>query len=205
MLITDLLRAIEDEAASERAAAERASALEAAAVVARARERATEVEAEQAAAALRPARAEAERELALARLAAAGTIRAAREEAFASVLADIRTRLGSVRDSDTYPQRLRALVNESRAALPAARELRVDPRDVELARSIAGELSVVATLDTAGGVELVGDDGRTVRNTFEERLANAEPLLRRRFARWLGPSESPSSSSSSSLSGSSDP
>jgi hypothetical protein len=40
---------------------------------------------------------------------------------------------------------------------------------------------VVAVLDTAGGVELASGDGRTVRNTLEERLANAEPALRLLF------------------------
>ena len=51
--------------------------------------------------------------------------------------------------------------------------------------SLAGDLRVVPTLATWGGVELAGDDGRTVRNTLEERLANADHLLRGRFARWL--------------------
>jgi hypothetical protein len=44
---------------------------------------------------------------------------------------------------------------------------------------------VVAVLDTWGGMELAGDDGRTVRNTLEERLANADLVLRGRFAQWL--------------------
>ena len=41
------------------------------------------------------------------------------------------------------------------------------------------------SLDTWGGLELAGDDGRTIRNTLEERLANADLLLRGRFAHWL--------------------
>jgi hypothetical protein len=44
---------------------------------------------------------------------------------------------------------------------------------------------VEATLATWGGLELAGDDGRTIRNTLEERLGNAELLLRRRFAHRL--------------------
>ena len=50
---------------------------------------------------------------------------------------------------------------------------------------LAGDLRVDPALDTWGGLELAGDDGRTIRNTLEERLANAEPLLRRRFAQRL--------------------
>ena len=80
-----------------------------------------------------------------------------------------------------------ALLAESRAALPAARELRIDRRDRDLARPLADGLGVELTLDTWGGLELASDDGRTLRNTLEERLANAEPLLRRRFSEMLTP------------------
>jgi hypothetical protein len=50
---------------------------------------------------------------------------------------------------------------------------------------LAGGLDVEPALDTWGGLELVDDDGRLVLNTVEERLANAELLLRRRFAEWV--------------------
>jgi V/A-type H+/Na+-transporting ATPase subunit E len=193
MALAELLRAIEDEAAAEHAAADRAAAAEAAAIVERARREATAVEATLAAAQETQARAEAQRDLSLARLAAAAAVRAAREEAFTSLLAGIRAQLAAMRGSSKYPALLRALVAESRAALPAARELRVDPRDLELAGLIAGGLRVVAELDTMGGVELSGDDGRTVRNTLEERLDNADLHLRGRFARWLASSTQPGS------------
>ena len=97
----------------------------------------------------------------------------------------------SVRHSPPYAPRtptrrcFAALLAESRAALPAARELRIDRRDADLARPLADGLGVELTLDTWGGLELASDDGRTLRNTLEERLANAEPLLRRRFAELL--------------------
>ena len=116
---------------------------------------------------------------------ASAAVRSAREEAFASLLAGIRAELAAFRGAASYPALFRSLLAESRAALPAARELRVDPRDLDLAMALAGELRVDPALDTWGGVELACDDGRTIRNTLEERLANAEPLLRRRFARRL--------------------
>ena len=129
--------------------------------------------------------AEAERERALARLQAAETVRVAREQAFGSLLGRIRDELAALRGSDAYPAVFEALLAESRAALPQGRELRVDRRDADLAASLAGDLQVVTTLDTWGGVELAGDDGRTIRNTLEERLVNADQLLRGRFAHWL--------------------
>ena len=90
-----------------------------------------------------------------------------------------------------YRALLRALIGECLAALPAATVLRVDARDERLAAELLGELEVevelqvVADLETAGGVELEHDDGRAVRNTIEERLANAEPTLRLLFGEAL--------------------
>lgn len=185
MALSDLLRAIEVEADEERALADRETAAEAAAIVARARADARGIEDELTRAPEAGVRVEGERERALARLDAAGAVRAARETAFASLLDGIRVELGALRGSDSYAELFRALLDESRAALPTARELRVDRRDHDLAVSMADGLRVVATLDTWGGVELAGDDGRVVRNTFEERLANADPLLRGRFAHRL--------------------
>jgi vacuolar-type H+-ATPase subunit E/Vma4 len=191
MALDDLLRAIEADAAAERARADRETASEAAAIVQRARRQASELEAELSAAPEAEARAQAEAARALARLDASGAVRLAQEEAFASLVTDIRGELTAVRDTSGYPELLRALLAESRAALPAARRLRVDRRDLDLATALAGGLDVDPTLDTWGGIELASDDGRIVRNTVEERLANAELLLRRRFAQWLATAPEP--------------
>lgn len=185
MALDDLLRAIEVEADEERLLVERERSAAATAIIEAARLEAAAVEVELARAPEGAALAEAERERALARLQAAGTVRGAREEAFVSLLGRIRDELDALRGSDGYPAVFRALVTESRAALPEGLVLRVDRRDADLAASIAGDLRVDAVLDTWGGVELVGDDGRTVRNTLEERLVNADQLLRGRFAQWL--------------------
>jgi vacuolar-type H+-ATPase subunit E/Vma4 len=97
----------------------------------------------------------------------------------------VHTRLTTLRASAGYPDMLRNAIEESLAALPTATTLRVDPRDERLAiallEQLGARLSVVATLETAGGVEVVGSDGRNVRNTLEERFANAEPALRLLF------------------------
>jgi vacuolar-type H+-ATPase subunit E/Vma4 len=182
MALADLLRAIEAEADAERARAERETAAAAAAIVARAREEAGALEAALTAGPETEARAEAVQLRALARLDASSALRSAREDAFGSVLTGIRETLAALRGTDAYPALLEALLAESRAALPSARELRVDRRDADLATALAAGLDVKLTLDTWGGLELASDDGRTIRNTLEERLANAEPLLRRRFA-----------------------
>jgi vacuolar-type H+-ATPase subunit E/Vma4 len=184
MALDDLLRAIEVDADEERLLADREKAAAAAAIVDAARREAAALEAELTTAPEAESLAAVERVRALARLRAADTVRVAREEAYLSLLGQVREELAAVRGSDGYPALFRALLDESRAALPDARELRVDRRDADLAESVAGDMKVVAVLDTWGGVELAGEDGRTVRNTLEERLANADQLLRGRFAQW---------------------
>jgi vacuolar-type H+-ATPase subunit E/Vma4 len=186
MALADLLRAIEADAGAERARADRETAAAAAAIVESARRDAAALEAELAAAPETQVREAAAEVRARARMYASGAIRTAREEAFASLLDDIRERLADLRGTEAYPALFGALLAESRDALPTARVLRVDRRDLDLATPLAHGLGVEPTLDTCGGVELVGDDGRTIRNTLEERLSNAELLLRRRFAQRLG-------------------
>jgi vacuolar-type H+-ATPase subunit E/Vma4 len=185
MALEDLLRAIETEADADRARATDDAAAAAAEVVERARRDANALETELADAGAAEGRRAAAHERALARLDAAATIRSAREEAFVSLLSGIRAELAAVRETSAYPELFHALVAESRAALPGAWELHVDPRDADLAGSVGYGLRVEPTLDTWGGVELSSDDGRTVRNTLEERLANAELLLRGRLAQRL--------------------
>jgi V/A-type H+/Na+-transporting ATPase subunit E len=132
-------------------------------------------------------RREADTRRARARLEAAAVVRRAREEAFNECLVEVRRRLETVRESSSYPTVLRALLREGLAALPAASVLRVDPRDEPLATdllaSLGVQLELVATLETAGGVELSRGEDRVVRNTVEERFANAEPMLRLLFGR----------------------
>jgi vacuolar-type H+-ATPase subunit E/Vma4 len=185
MALADLLRAIEADAGAERARADRETAAETAAIVERARREAAALAAELAATPEAQAHEAAEEARALARMHASGSIRSAREEAFVVVLEGVRERLAALRGTEAYPGLFGALLAESRAALPSARVLRVDRRDLDIAIPLARGLGLEATLDTCGGVELVGDDGRTIRNTLEERLSNAEILLRRRFAHRL--------------------
>lgn len=136
-------------------------------------------------------RRKAEARRARARLAAGAAVRQAREDSFHECLADVRRRLGAVRNGPGYPTVLRALLRESLAALPTATVVRIDPRDERLAAELVAELGVdleiVGTLRTAGGVELTRGEDRTVRNTLEDRLANAEPALRLLFGRAQQP------------------
>jgi V/A-type H+-transporting ATPase subunit E len=189
MTLVDLLAGLEAEAAAETARLEAEAREEADRLAEEARAEARVLREQATRAGEGELQREAEQRRALARLAAAAAVREAREEAFDRLLAEVRERLDAVRDGDGRRAVLRELTREGLAALPAATTLRVDPRDERLAAGLLGELGaeleVVAELETAGGVELADAAGRTVRNTIEERLANAEPALRLLFGEAL--------------------
>jgi V/A-type H+/Na+-transporting ATPase subunit E len=189
MTLVDLLAGLEAEAAAETARVEADTRAEADRIVEAARAEAHGLREHAARAGESELQREVEHRRARARLAAAAVVREAHEEAFRAFLAEIRVRLDALRGDAGYRAVLRALIRESLAALPAATTLQVDPRDERLAAELLGELAAelhaVAALETAGGVELEHGDGRAVRNTIEERLANAEPALRLLFAEAL--------------------
>ena len=182
MALEELLAALEAEAAEESARADRSARDEAARIVAAARIEAQAIEEE----ATRSDEAElaqmAEQRRAQARAAAAAALRGAREELFGALLSELRARLAGLRSSALYRSVMRSLVRESMAALPTATTLRADPRDEALVSEIVAELGlaveVSAQIEALGGIEVSSPDGRSVRNTLEERMANAEPALR---------------------------
>jgi V/A-type H+-transporting ATPase subunit E len=187
MALSDLLAGLKAEAAAEDARLYAETRAEAARIDAAAHEEARILREQALRVAEDELRGEAETRRARARLAAAAAVRQAREEAFHEFLAEVGRRLDGIRESPSYPTVLRALLRESLTALPAAAVLRVDPRDERMAVGLLGEfgaeLEIAATLETAGGVELARGEDRVVRNTVEERFANAEPALRLLFGR----------------------
>jgi V/A-type H+-transporting ATPase subunit E len=187
MALSDLLAGLQAEAAAEEAALEAETRAEVTRIGEQAQAEARLLREQALQADEDELRREAEALRARARLAAAAAVRRAREDAFDELLVEVRGRLGALRESATYPALLRALLRESLSALPAATSLRIDPRDERLAADLVAELDaelpIVATLETAGGVELTRGEDRAVRNTVEDRLANAEPMLRLLFGR----------------------
>jgi V/A-type H+-transporting ATPase subunit E len=186
MALENLLAGIKAESAAETARLEAETQAEAVRIVQEAWAEARLLQEQAEVSGESELRQEAEQRRANARLDAASALREGREEAFQEFLAELRTRLVAVRERPDYPALLRAFVHESLAVLPVASTLRVDPHDEQLARDLLGELDVeldvAGALETVGGVELASGDGRTARNTIEERLVNAEPALRLLFA-----------------------
>lgn len=118
-----------------------------------------------------------------ARLEAERRLRAAREELFQAAVEETRRRLDRVRERVDYPELLGRLLDEALAVMPAAREVRVDPRDLPLIERLLGareaEWRVETSLRCRGGLDLATDDGRRVANTLDGRLERAAGELRR--------------------------
>ena len=187
MALSDLLAGLEAEAAAEEARLEAETSAEVIRIGDAAQAEARLLEEEALRGIEDQVLRETEARRAHARLAAAAAVRQARDDSFRECLENVRGRLEVIRNGSSYPTVFRALLRESLAALPTATVLRVDPRDERLAVDVLAELGVdmkvVAALQTAGGVELARGEDRAVRNTIEDRLANAEPDLRLLFGK----------------------
>jgi vacuolar-type H+-ATPase subunit E/Vma4 len=193
MALADLLNALEAEATHELARRRADTREEATRIVAAAQREALAIGERSRCAGESELLREVERRRATARLAAAARLRDEREQCVRSLFDALRERVESIRSTPAYPAILLALVRESLAALPSGNLLRIDRRDRRLVdealRELETNVRVESTLHTAGGVELSDGEGRTVRNTLEERLRNAEPELRRHFGDLLDEEE----------------
>jgi vacuolar-type H+-ATPase subunit E/Vma4 len=190
MALQDLLAAIEAEAAADIVRLRGERHREAAAIFADAQRQAGELERAAVSAAEKEEREAAELRLMAARQEIAGRLRDAYEAAYQQIALDARARLRTVRERSDYPVILASLLDEARSALPASTFVRVDPADEPLIRRLLGgedRLRIEATLRCAGGIEVAGGAGASVRNTVEERLTAAEPALRALTGRLLRP------------------
>ena len=185
--IGELLSALEADAEEELARLDAEVERKAGAIVDDARAATPLLEQEPARAQAGALEAEVRRRVSAARVDAARALRDAREQGVQEAFAALGAHLATLRSEHGYAELFRALVGEALAALPQGARLLVDPRDEQLAReAIAGAgaaLDIEPSLVSWGGVVLESDDGRAVRNTLEERLANAEPVLRMELAR----------------------
>lgn len=183
MALDDILRAIEEEADTEirriDLEAERRIRVE----MGRAETMAAEVRADELRKRESAVAEETRRILTGARVEADRQNRETREQIYQRLLARVRSRLGEVTESARYSQVLPLLFDECRRVLPDARSVRVRAEDADRATALAiesglSDVEVDAGLSTMGGLEMATADGRRVLNTFEDRLAKADPHLR---------------------------
>ena len=184
MAIEDILRAMEADAEAEREAILLAARQEAEQVLARAREDAERTRTRRVEAELRGLRSEQARQLNDARLAGLRAVAAARERLLTTTFSEAAIKLSSVREWPDYPAIFQRLYEEAVAELSEDNlTLRVDPRDHDLARSLAHRpdttVGIEPALSCLGGVEVAANAGRVVvLNTIEHRLARAKETMR---------------------------
>lgn len=110
------------------------------------------------------ARSSAELELNAARLSAA-------DEGISQVFELVEGQLHEIGSVPAYREILGRLLNEARQAMPNAEAAEVNPRDVELLRSLVSDLEVRPNPSIEGGVRLVAAGGKSgLSNTLLGRL-----------------------------------
>lgn len=176
MSLRDLLTVLEEEGAAEHEKAQQQRRLEAAQIIADARERAALARDDAVAAAATAAEREAEHLLITARFGARRATRTARDDALAEVFEQVRERLLGLPGSPTGAAAAAACADEALGALPRASRLRVHPDD---AVSLRAAVSVTVVADPAVVGAIAEDaEGRYVDNTYSTRLANTWDELR---------------------------
>ena len=190
MALDDILRSIRAGADADVGELEATCTSEVAAIVERAEADAIAAEQDAAASRRRGAEREASRLIDRARLEARRAALDAVEVAYQESLDALRLRLGTIRDTGAYPTIFAGLLDEALGVIPTAQRVSVDRADVELARALLierqlADIAVEPTATCAGGLDLATDHDRTVRNTFESRLEQADGRLRRLVATRL--------------------
>ncbi|MDO4263006.1 MAG: V-type ATP synthase subunit E [Deinococcus sp.] len=110
------------------------------------------------------ARSSADLEMNAARLSAG-------EEGIAQVYGLVEQQLRDIGRLPEYREILGRLLNEARQAVPAAEVAEVNPSDVEILRSLVGDLEVRANPGIEGGVRLISQGGKSgITNTLMGRL-----------------------------------
>jgi len=182
MALDDILAAIRDETEQQIEVLGAEAQARVATILDRARAESADVETRETHARDRLAQRDADRTINQARLVVDRRLRETRENIYREANQATAARLAALRDSSDYPDLLGRLLDESRAALPRGTTVRIDAADAavmeQLLRQRGAASSVVADLQTMGGLELDTGDGRRVANTLETRLARAEPQLR---------------------------
>ena len=110
------------------------------------------------------ARSSADLDLNAARLSAS-------EEGIAQVYGLVEQQLRDISGLPAYREILGRLLNEARQAVPEADVAEVNPRDVDLLRSLVSDLEVRGNPGIEGGVRLVSNGGKSgITNTLMGRL-----------------------------------
>lgn len=194
MPLVHILRAMQTQADAEIAAIQRAAETQAAQLIAEATRAAEAIRARHRARVEPLVIAQAASVQNKAKLDALRATANAREELIAASFAQAAEGLAQIRTSEAYAPIFRALAQEAARTLGDDLIVRVDPRDVTLARAVFAEIGVAAKFETQaiplGGLCVLTRDERIVIvNTLAARLERARVLLRGPVARLLTEAE----------------
>lgn len=135
-------------------------------------------------------RARAQHLLNAARLANRKATAAAKDGGVEGVFAEAGRQLAGLRGTREYERIFRSLAEEALNGAEGDVVVRVDPADATLAIAILADGGwrgeVEADLHTIGGITVVSNGGTVIRrNTFEDRIHKARPLVQSQISETL--------------------
>jgi len=190
MAIEDILAALDEQACEECEQVLIEAREHAEAIIADAKREAARVRVQQRDALDKAAQVKASRLLNAARLDGKMLVSQAKGDGVGRVFDAVRGRLSTLRGRPDYDRLFTALAEEALSGVTGDVVIRVADEDIARAGTAAASLGIPAKveggLSTAGGLIVEADGGRVVkRNTLEDRLERAIPLLQSEVARTL--------------------
>jgi len=190
MAIEDIFRALEEQADSEVNHILHVATVQADAVEHEARDEAERITGAKIEAADVAVRAKATKAVNAARLQVKRDLAEVRDNTVDAAFKEATERLAAMRGTAEYERVFMALAREATAGIEGECVIEVAPADESLAKKVASELGVAATvsptLEAIGGLVTSTHDGRVVhRNTFESRLVKARSIAGAKVAEVL--------------------
>jgi vacuolar-type H+-ATPase subunit E/Vma4 len=190
MAIEDIFRALEEQADEECRMILEGAKAQAKGIEGEAREEAKRIRDRRVEVADASVRARAQHLLNAARLENRKATAAAKDDGVEGVFTDAGRQLAALRGTPEYERVFRFLAEEALRGVEGEVVVRVAPADAKLAATVLAEMGhkgeVEADLDTTGGLTVVSNNGTVIRrNTFEDRILKARPLVQSQISETL--------------------
>lgn len=190
MAIEDIFRALEEQADEECRMILEGAKAQAKGIEEDAREEAKRIRDRRVEVADASVRARAQHLLNAARLENRKATAAAKDDGVEGVFSEAGRQLAALRGTPEYERIFRKLADEALAGVVGDVVVHVAAADAKLATTVLAELGhkgeVEGDLDTTGGLVVVSN-GTTIirRNTFEDRILKARPLVQSQISETL--------------------
>lgn len=190
MAIEDIFRALEEQADEECRMILEGAKAQAKAIEEEAREEAKRIRDRRVEVADASVRARAQHLLNAARLENRKATAAAKDDGVEGVFIEAGRQLAALRGTPEYERIFRKLADEALADVSGDVVVHVAAADAKLATTVLAESGhkgeVEGDLDTTGGLVVVSNNGTVIRrNTFEDRILKARPLVQSQISETL--------------------